>query len=97
MLFRSVALGTATKGTNSIVESAEVFPNPAHDVLNVQIKGQAGTSQIQVVNASGAIVMQRSTNLANTQMNLASIPNGIYMINVIREGKVVSRNKFVKQ
>ncbi len=92
-----VALGTATKGNNFVAETTEVFPNPAQNLLNVQIKAHTGASQIQVTNASGAVVYQRSTNMANTQINLASLPAGIYMVNVIREGKVVSRNKFVKQ
>jgi hypothetical protein len=92
-----VALGTATKGAEIATEKTEVFPNPAHDVLNVQIKGQAGTSQIQVINAAGGIVMKHTISMANSQINVTNLPSGIYMVNVIRNGKVVSRNKFVKQ
>lgn len=93
-----VALGTATKGAESFTEQiTEVFPNPAQNLIKVNIKGLTGTTQIQVANMSGNTLLRHTTSQSNTSLNLANLPAGVYMINTIQNGKVVSRNKFIKQ
>lgn len=63
-----------------------VSPIPARDVINVFIKGAAQTAALNLVNAQGQLVKTwNNVNTANSVYNLdvANLPAGIYILNVI--------------
>jgi hypothetical protein len=41
--------------------------------------------------------MSKRTSLVRSQMNLAQLPAGIYLMKVVKDGIVVSKTKVVKQ
>jgi len=92
-----VALGTAARGSEDPLQSTVVYPNPAHQILNVKTNGQFETSKIRILNSTGSVAMQLQTASNNTPVNITSLPSGVYMVEVNQNGKVVSKNKFVKQ
>ncbi len=73
-----------------------VFPNPVTKTMNVSIPGILGMADIRVFDIYGKLVLQRSTGQTNTQLDLSSLPSGMYMVKVVNDGKETSM-KVVKQ
>ena len=95
-----VALGTATKPADYVLgnpASLEVFPNPVQQLLNINLKGFEGTTTIQLYNITGTQVMSKKSNQAKEQLNVSTLPSGIYLIKVMNRDKIISRTKFIKQ
>ena len=91
--------GTASRGGNAdMITSARVniFPNPAGNKLNVSIDNLQNTAMLQVYNVMGKMVMQQQTNKAVTELNIAKLPAGVYMLN-INDANGVRSVKFVKE
>lgn len=71
----------------------EVFPNPSKGLLNIQ---KAGIQYIVLYNITGQKVFEQTMNGNKVVINLTSLPNGIYMMNVTtKEGNETV--KVVKQ
>ncbi|MGB8192419.1 MAG: reprolysin-like metallopeptidase [Chitinophagaceae bacterium] len=96
-----VALGTATKEGNLIVNSEkariQVFPNPTSGGINVQIPGNDSKSEIRITDMYGRTIMQQNSSLVNTKMNISRLPSGVYMITVNRNGKEIFSSKIVRE
>lgn len=82
------APGCIFVGTNDLENNeneVNVFPNPFTNTFTLQ-NIQAG-SRVELVNASGDVVLQQ-TALSNTvQMDAASLPAGIYLAKITFEGQ----------
>ena len=72
-----------------------VYPNPAHSLVN--IKTIETITKIQVINAIGQIVLEKS-NINNnfSSIELKTIESGVYTILVSTENGVIT-SKFIKQ
>ena len=72
-----------------------VYPNPAHSLVN--IKTVETITKIQVINAIGQIVLEKS-NINNNfnSIELKTIESGVYTILVSTENGVIA-SKFIKQ
>ena len=92
-----VALGTATRGDDLITaKPVIVFPNPVTKTMNVSIPDIQGMADIRVFDIYGKLVQQRSTGQANTQLDMSSLPSGMYVVKVMNDGKETAM-KIVKQ
>lgn len=92
-----VALGTATKGDELFTaKPVTIFPNPVAKTMNVSIPDIQGMADIRVFDIYGKMVQNRSTGQTNTQLDLSSLPSGMYLVKVVNAGKETSL-KIVKQ
>ena len=73
-----------------------IFPNPAKGVLNVSIDDIQGNTTLRVYNVMGKLVMQQQVSKSVTQINIAKLPAGVYMLNM-SDGNSVTSMKFVKE
>lgn len=104
-------LGMATTQLHFIVTSAtpttlngstnKIYPNPAHNELNVYVfHGATGLIHFTVFNAIGTMVMmasgQKSTPSFSYTLNTSSLPNGIYMLKINIGNSDTFTKKFVK-
>jgi aminopeptidase N len=68
-------------------QQIKISPNPASDFINLQLP-QAGSNTkatIRIVNASGAVVLERSNQLignAPFNINISGLASGVYMVEV---------------
>lgn len=86
------------EGTTAIAEntqaSTQIFPNPASNILNVS--SEQPITEIAIYNSLGQMVESHSANDCNLQINLASLPSGLYMVKIYTmEGVAVK--KFLKR
>ncbi len=84
--------GTTTDVNEVTKDEITVYPNPANDVLYIDLKDiNSENSSIELYSAVGQLVMSRNVNSASgniTQFETASIDAGLYLIKVLTGGKV---------
>jgi hypothetical protein len=96
-----VAKGTASSPEISdpfVKGNVFVFPNPADDILNVQIKGLIVKANIMVYDVDGRTVMQQQTNQSITPLKVNTLSKGIYLIKINDiNDNTIYHSKFVKE
>ena len=71
-----------------------VFPNPTSTKLWINTSF-AGTKQINIMDISGKVVLQAENDLNDQELNVQSLPQGTYFVQVNNNG-TISRSKFIK-
>jgi len=63
-----------------------VFPNPASDIITLQLPGNKCVVDIEFYNLNGQIVDK--TTVTNGQVNVEKLPMGLYLLKAVADGKV---------
>ena len=78
--------------------SVTTYPNPAHDMLYMNITGMEGLTHITITDAAGKVVAAYSEDLLNSEStlnySLATFAQGIYFLNVHNNDTVITK-KFI--
>ncbi len=85
----SVGVNTAA------VSVAKVYPNPAHNMLYVDVADKAVTN-VAVADMSGKVVASYSVTGAQVAVNTAGLPAGVYVLQLTGGGKMHTA-QFTKQ
>jgi len=81
---------------NPGVLNLKVYPNPVKDKMNIELGGLSSEATITVRNVLGNIVLQKAVHTEKSVLDLSSLKNGVYFMEVAAEkGNQVFR--FVKQ
>ena len=91
--------GTAARNDGRWITSGtrmNLFPNPAGNTINISLEGMSDKTELKVYNIMGNLVMRQLTNKTNTQLNVAKLPAGVYMVSA-SDGVITSNSKFVKE
>ena len=74
-----------------ITDNLVIYPNPTHSVVNIENLAEGAT--VEVYNSIG----KRVINVRNVNtIDLSDYPNGLYLMRVISEDKIVGVQKIVK-
>lgn len=73
--------------------TAQLYPNPAHNLLTLSVDGSLETSSVRVTDALGRAV---SVPYRNGQLNVADLAPGIYLVS-FTDGQHTYREKFSKE
>ena len=71
------------------------FPNPATDIINVS--AEDNMQSISIMNLSGQVVIKETPRATHTQINIASLPQGVYVMKVNMEGDQSTIVKIIKK
>lgn len=92
---------TPTTSVANVKPNSEVslYPNPASNSVNLVYDASADIRNIAVYNIIGKQVsLFRPTDNSSANLNIESIPAGIYFVRLINSrGDVVTTRKFTKQ
>lgn len=75
-----------------------IYPNPASDLVYVNLGEREGTKgQLQITDLSGRVVMEMEVlpDYSIYQLELGSLPGGLYMVSLIEEGVSKGVNKLI--
>lgn len=64
------------------VQPATLFPNPAEDEVTLLLDPTAGAAEVTVRNLTGQQVWQGTVTRAQTELPVATLPDGLYLIEV---------------
>jgi hypothetical protein len=88
-----------TTGFAGIEESvsfeALVYPNPASDVLNINVNTNA--TSVSIMGMDGKVISSESVNSNSIAVNVSDLVAGVYFYEVVAENGTVVRNTFVKK
>ena len=83
---------------NNTVPTVTTYPNPARDLLNLNISGMEGNTRITITDATGKLVAVYNENLMGSESTLtydiANFAQGIYFLNVYNNETILT-NKFI--
>jgi hypothetical protein len=69
-------------------DTLKVYPNPVKDILNIRYS-QVVTSVV-IYNSLGQKVIEKAVNGTDVQLNMASLSEGVYTVNVVSGTKTAS-------
>ncbi|MDR1729706.1 MAG: glycoside hydrolase family 9 protein [Prevotellaceae bacterium] len=78
-----------------VKQSVDIYPNPAKEVINVRTSGEP-VSKLELYDMQMRLLSKQQANASQTQLNISSLPQGIYFIRVETTQKVYME-RFVKQ
>lgn len=85
--------GTFAGLENKEKNNFSVYPNPTNGILTISVEAGA---QVSVFDSNGKLIIQETTTIETTILNLSDFENGIYFLQTIFDG-TVSRQKVIKQ
>ena len=96
IIFESKSI-TNIQNINFKTTNLTVFPNPATDILNINLSNaNFKNSNIVIYNVSGMEVSKSTMNGASAQLNIETLGSGVYFVKVSNENGFSKTVKFVK-
>lgn len=81
---------------DGVIKEVSVYPNPVNDYLTIQINNtQTLNGKLKIYNSNGRLILEGSLFENKSQLNVNSLPKGLYLIKVISD-KDVYEGKFFK-
>lgn len=75
----------AIKGNSAI----SIYPNPAKDIIYIDLKGIEGTTKVRMTDINGRTVFSTEQNKAVINIDLKSMARGIYLIQVMTGNELI--------
>ncbi len=72
-----------------------VYPNPAKDLVSIDIPENINQAQLSIYNLTGQLVLQKQITQANQTIAIPELSNGMYIFVVQIEDRVIGRQRVV--
>lgn len=80
----------------ALAENIRVYPNPANDVLNIDLNGISKEETVtEIVNTIGQMVYQTKSLNQHLVINTSALAGGVYIVNIKQDGKTIAVKKVV--
>lgn len=66
-------------------EQLVIYPNPAHNVVNLNIKALSGVGSIVVTDLFGKQIKQQPLSISNNTIDVSNFARGMYLVSIITE------------
>lgn len=84
--YEPLVFATPSSNIDLLTYDVEVYPNPAHDILYINIKGTLGYKALtaMVVNIDGQVMSNSAINKDNNPIDISTLSPGIYTVCIFR-------------
>ena len=90
----TIAISTAVLGNPSFTkESPTLFPNPAHNLLQIQTSDNLTIDRVIITDLTGKVILEQA--LDTNTINIAQLASGMYLIKAF-SGQQTFTSKFMK-
>lgn len=86
----SMLVKSQSSGTSSAEEGIEVFPNPASDLLMIEVKGNH-PNLVSIRNIRGQLVKRQNIQKGLNHLSVEELPAGLYQIRIQMKEKVLTK------
>ncbi|MCL2289872.1 MAG: T9SS type A sorting domain-containing protein [Bacteroidetes bacterium] len=73
---------------------AKAFPNPATDILNIELN-EPFTGKVMVYNVTGSLIMEENISGTQCQLNTSALATGNYIYKLMEGNTIFAQGKFV--
>jgi hypothetical protein len=73
-----------------------VYPNPANDVVNIELGTTSGVAEVTLTNMMGQVMKTQTYSGNNIQLAINDLPAGCYLISCVQNGLKVATSRFIK-
>ncbi|MCD0478301.1 M28 family peptidase [Chryseobacterium sp. LC2016-29] len=92
------AIATSVLGTNESsqnkLESIKIYPNPAKDILNLEIPKEIKKFSFEIKDMSGRLI---SAHENETNINVSKLSSGVYLCTVKSDGETVTKKVIIEK
>ena len=71
--------------------SIKIYPNPAKNVVSVEVPEKEIATKVQLLNAIGQTVAEQVPTSDLTKLNIENLPNGIYFIKISNANSSITK------
>lgn len=71
-------------------------PNPANDVVNIEIGTISGVAEVMLTNMMGQVMKTQTYSGNDIQLAINDLPAGCYLISCVQNGLKVATSRFIK-
>jgi len=94
---QSVSTCTGINDKRNKLSLIEIYPNPANEVLSINLGHlDLATVKIEVMNSIGQVVLISDAKSNQVDLNVSELSSGIYFIKMVQNGKESINQKFIK-
>lgn len=72
-----------------------VYPNPAKEILNIDIQNTTNNTSIVVFDIVGKKVAEKNLANGNNKLNIESLKSGVYFYSLIRDENILETKKLI--
>ncbi len=76
-------------------QTLQLWPNPTNGNFYISQQGKANRLLIKVKDLSGRLILQNTSKLETTQIDLSAYANGVYVVEVVADDVIISRAKLI--
>ena len=91
---KSITVGATSINTTELSD-VRIYPNPAKDVLHVDLGTQANAT-IRIMNVQGQEMFTRKLSGQNNMLDISNLSRGLYFVQMEMDGKRICK-KLVKE
>jgi hypothetical protein len=73
------------------LDELNVYPNPANEVLHIDLPTNTGNALVRVFDASGRVVITKELNVQSASLDISNLAAGLYNVVVSHDGQQVHR------
>ena len=77
--------------------SATVTPNPASDVLYVELSKEYEHQHVRLIDPNGKSILRKNFSGRNATIDISSIPNGMYVVEVSGDGQKIATKQLIRR
>ncbi|MDR3046396.1 MAG: T9SS type A sorting domain-containing protein [Bacteroidales bacterium] len=88
------AIDAYDANANSVKPTAHVYPNPAQDEVNIEVKDYNGAATFGIYDLNGRLINQFDANVANGQVinhNVSAYSDGVYFIKISTPEAIINK------
>lgn len=82
-----------TSSSSILSEKIKIYPNPAGNTINIH--SEQPFNKVRVLNVLGKEVFQ--TKLTGRPIDTSALSPGIYLVEIFNDGKLISKDRFIKR
>ncbi len=77
--------------------SIDIYPNPSDNILKIDFANRTmQESKFIITNSKGKQVMKGFIDAESSQIDIRTLPNGVYIITTFEHDKIIFSFKFIK-
>ncbi|MBN9484006.1 MAG: hypothetical protein BGO70_03220 [Bacteroidetes bacterium 43-93] len=89
-------MATGIQSINEEATTVRVYPNPATEMVNIEVSGVVNDLSYEVYDVSGKRIKSGTFINKGAQVDISDISAGVYMVTVLQNGTRVNTSRFIK-